>query len=76
MTPREALEAATVVGARTLGRERDLGTLEPGKLASFVVLGGNPLEDISNFRRVEVVVKRGVRHPRSEYVPLTGPPRQ
>jgi len=76
MTPREALEAATVVGARTLGRERDLGTLEPGKLASFVVLGANPLEDISNIRRVEVVVKRGVRHPRSEYAPLTGPPRQ
>ncbi len=58
-TPLEALRAATLHPAEALGLERDLGSLEPGKLADFVVLEKDPLADIHNSRSVELVVKHG-----------------
>lgn len=42
----EAIEAGTRVSARVLGLEKDLGTIEEGKLADLVALDGNPLDDI------------------------------
>lgn len=60
-SPLEALTIATCNNARVLRWEKDLGTLEPGKLADFVVLGADPLADISNVRAVEAVYKGGVR---------------
>jgi len=38
MTPMQALHSATLAGARYLGLDKDIGSLEPGKLADFVVL--------------------------------------
>jgi imidazolonepropionase-like amidohydrolase len=43
-----------------MGRGRDLGTIEPGKLADIIVVQGNPLYDIQSLANVEVVVKDGV----------------
>jgi sugar lactone lactonase YvrE len=60
MTPLEAIRVATLNPARTLGLDQDLGSLEPGKLADFVVLDKNPLEDIHNSESVALVVKNGV----------------
>jgi imidazolonepropionase-like amidohydrolase len=59
MTPLEAIRAATLAPARTLGLDRQLGSLEPGKLADFVVLAKNPLEKIQNSDSVTLVVKNG-----------------
>ncbi len=59
MTPLEALRVATRLPAETLGMDRDLGSLEAGKLADFVVLAKNPLEDIHNSTSVDLVVKNG-----------------
>ena len=60
MTPHEALRAATLSAADKLGFATDLGSIESGKLADFVVLDANPLEDIHNSAKVHWVVKDGV----------------
>ncbi len=59
MTPLQALDAATLQGARYLGLDRDLGSIREGKLADLVVLGANPLEEIRNSERVEQVMLNG-----------------
>jgi Tol biopolymer transport system component/imidazolonepropionase-like amidohydrolase len=51
-TPWEALRGATIDGARYVGLDRDIGSLEPGKLADLFVIEGNPLEDIRVSERV------------------------
>jgi imidazolonepropionase-like amidohydrolase/Tol biopolymer transport system component len=58
-TPLQALQAATVMPAKTLGMDRDLGSLEPGKLADLVVLDANPLENIRNSDKVRSVMLGG-----------------
>jgi imidazolonepropionase-like amidohydrolase len=59
LTPAQAIVAATRTPAELLGLD-DMGTLAPGKSADFVVLSGNPLDDIRNTRRIESVYLRGV----------------
>jgi imidazolonepropionase-like amidohydrolase len=58
-TPHEALRASTLTGAQKIGFERDLGSLEAGKMADFVVLNSNPLDDIRNTADIQYVVKNG-----------------
>ena len=58
-TPLQALRAATVNPADTLGMSRDIGSLEPGKLADLVVLDANPLDNIRNTERVDQVMLGG-----------------
>jgi imidazolonepropionase-like amidohydrolase len=59
MTPMQALRVGTLYPAQALGLDRDLGSIEPGKLADFVVLEKNPLEKIENTETVRLVVKNG-----------------
>ena len=59
-TPFEALRDATLRPAEKLGMERDLGTLEAGKLADFLVLDRNPLLNIKDSEAIRWVVKGGM----------------
>ncbi len=59
MTPRAVLHAATSGAARVLGRDGDLGRIAPGYVADLVVVDGDPLADVSNLRRVVLVVQDG-----------------
>ena len=59
LTPYEALLTATVNPASFLGRLRDTGTIEPGKIADCVLLTRNPLEQISNTRSITAVAVGG-----------------
>ncbi len=58
--PLGALRIATLHGAYFLGADRDLGTLEPGKLGDLIVLDANPLDDIRNTLTTRYVMKGGV----------------
>jgi imidazolonepropionase-like amidohydrolase len=60
LTPMEVLKAATYGGAYALGRTDQLGSVEAGKLADFVVLNQDPTASIGNVRSVYRVVKGGV----------------
>jgi hypothetical protein len=55
----EVLRIATLTPAEILKRDRDLGTIEAGKLADLIIIDGNPLENISDVRKVRTVVKGG-----------------
>ena len=55
----ESLVAATGGAAEALGRERELGTLAPGKLADVLVVEGDPLADPAALRRTRHVIKGG-----------------
>ncbi len=64
LTPAQVLRAATGVAAACLGRN-DIGTLEEGKWADFVLLRADPLVDVANARRIEGVWLGGERVPGS-----------
>lgn len=59
ISPLEVISIATHRNAKFLGKDSDLGTITPGKLADIVVVDQNPLLDISNIKRVSMVVKDG-----------------
>ncbi len=56
------LKAASINGARALGVDDKLGSIEPGKLADLVVVRGNPIEDIKTTRNIKYIVKEGIVH--------------
>jgi imidazolonepropionase-like amidohydrolase len=60
MMPRELLKAATSNIAAAYGKDKDLGTLEPGKIADLLILRKNPLEAAENYRSIDLIVKEGV----------------
>ena len=59
MTPSRAIAAATRVNAQIIGKGRELGSVEPGKIADIIVVNGNPLFDITALAHVEMVMKDG-----------------
>jgi len=60
LSPVDALRAATLVPARVMKRDRDLGTVAPGKLADLILIDGDPTARIADVRRVVLTVKDGV----------------
>jgi imidazolonepropionase-like amidohydrolase len=59
MTPMAAIQTATLNAARAMRLDRDSGTVEPGKRADLILVDGNPLQKISDIRRVDKVVTEG-----------------
>jgi imidazolonepropionase-like amidohydrolase len=59
MTPMQAIQAATIESARLLRKEKDIGSIAPGKWADLVAVAGDPLEDIRLLEHVKGVVKQG-----------------
>jgi imidazolonepropionase-like amidohydrolase len=61
-TPMEAIQSATIVPARVMGLDKQLGTVESGKRADLIIVDANPLESIHNIRKVEFVITNGVMY--------------
>ena len=59
MTPLEALQTATINPAKFLGREKELGSIEAGKVADLILLDASPLADITNTTKISAVVANG-----------------
>jgi len=59
MTALQALRTATTESARMLDREKDIGAIDVGRYADFVAMPQNPLDDISNLRALNFVMKGG-----------------
>ena len=59
-TPVEAIQIASLNGARFMGKDAVIGSIAAGKAADIVVLGANPAEKIDNMEKVELVFKDGV----------------
>ncbi|MVM34656.1 amidohydrolase family protein [Spirosoma sp. HMF4905] len=59
LTPYQALRSATLWAAETVGVSKDLGSIEPGKLADLVIVNGDPLTTIRDAMNVEQVIKNG-----------------
>jgi len=69
MSAAEVFAAATLGGARALGREHELGSIERDKLADLVVFDADPTADIRNARRIRWVMKAGALHQHSALLP-------
>jgi hypothetical protein len=59
LPPAAALRAATLTNATVVGEQQRLGSISAGKLADIVLLTANPLDDIRNTRRIELVIHSG-----------------
>jgi imidazolonepropionase-like amidohydrolase len=60
LSPMQTITAATKSAAEVIGQGASLGTVEKGKLADVVVVAGDPLRDISDMRKIGLVVRDGV----------------
>jgi hypothetical protein len=69
MKPADVVRSATLTGAEAAGQAKDMGVLEPGKLANMVFTAQNPLADVKAYRTVVLTVKRGADYWRKDYTP-------
>ncbi len=71
MPPLEVLKAATLNGAKAIGRDSEMGTITVGKLANLVFMTADPSRSVQAFRTVTLTVKRGRLFWRRDYKPVT-----
>ena len=65
-TTMEAIQSATINPAITLNLADEIGSVDIGKKANFIVLDRNPLEDIQNTRSIIMTIKDGIAYQRKE----------
>ncbi|TWI83117.1 imidazolonepropionase-like amidohydrolase [Lacibacter cauensis] len=59
MSNMNALRTATILGATALGLDKELGSIEEGKLADIIIMDANPLQNIRNTNTIRYVIKNG-----------------
>ncbi|HWF01335.1 MAG TPA: amidohydrolase family protein [Caulobacteraceae bacterium] len=73
MSPMQVLRSATLVGAMAMGRQDELGTIAPGRLADLVFTRQDPARDVHALRSLVLTVKRGHDYWRKDYHPGPAP---
>ncbi len=58
----KVLQIATIISARVAGKEKEMGSIEKGKIANMVLIDGNPVSNISDIRKAVLVIKDGVMY--------------
>jgi imidazolonepropionase-like amidohydrolase len=53
----DVLKIATLQSAKVAGKEKEFGSLEPGKVADIIIINGDPLRQMSDIRRVQTIIK-------------------
>jgi imidazolonepropionase-like amidohydrolase len=71
MTPSDVIRSATAIGAASLHRQNEMGTIAPGKLANLVFVSQDPVRDVRAFRAVVLTVKRGMAFWRRDFRPVS-----
>jgi imidazolonepropionase-like amidohydrolase len=71
IAPADVIVSATRVGAMTIGRQDEMGTIGPGKLANLVFMTQDPSRDVRAYRSIVLTVKRGAPFWRKDYRPVT-----
>lgn len=66
LSPEEVIHAATIEGARTMGLDNEIGTLEAGKIADLIVLDEDPRQGVAAFRSLSAVMRAGKLKPQRE----------
>jgi hypothetical protein len=59
LTNWQLLQASTLNGAKAVGQEKQWGSIAPNKIASMILLSANPLDSISNWKKIELVINKG-----------------
>ena len=72
LTPMEAIQAATIVPARVMKRDKDAGTIEAGKRADLIVVDADPMASISNIRKLRWVIAGGRMYDSAELWQVAG----
>ncbi len=62
LSPYQSLQTATIAAAQSIGVDKDLGSVEAGKLADLVIVNGDPLKNIKDAWNTEIVFKNGIMH--------------
>ena len=71
LSPLQALRAATLTAAEALTKDNELGSVEPGKLADMLILNADPLADIDNASKIELIIKGGKQYRPAELLSRT-----
>ncbi|HEX3127842.1 MAG TPA: amidohydrolase family protein [Thermoanaerobaculia bacterium] len=66
LTPMQVIVASTHGGALAMGRDKEIGTVEKGKLADLLIVGADPTADVANLRKIRWVIRGGVMRPIEE----------
>jgi imidazolonepropionase-like amidohydrolase len=72
LKPLDAIRAASIVAARAMGLDKEVGTIEPGKRADLILVNGNPLQNIHDIRKVSRVVTNGRMYDSAELWKIVG----
>jgi imidazolonepropionase-like amidohydrolase len=72
LTPMQAIQAATIVPAKVLRLDQEVGTIEKGKRADLILVDGNPLADIRALRNIALVVTAGTAYDPAKLWRLVG----